>query len=394
MPLCVAIVLIVGFSVRLTREANPRGVNLELPDLRGLEAAFKTMQTGVPHLVTGGSTWKININGIKKAEAASASDWAAVRQSATWANANSTMADQIIMSLKNSGLLANSGSWQTTTNINGVSYKVKLQIGGACTACSNISSSAYTGTKNFSNRFKLWRASDGLDVLELLFDDVNSANTSNGILLTYRLQPLSQGATSDNQSLIVESYISGASPSRRQTYSWGARFWNSGSNASTSSDRGRVVLEEMTLGLQGGGMASGLCVRIAARTVAFTSGCGGPGAHYYALAYGQKTGSNFETTAKSGLALNTLTTNGTICGSNILKFGIFNGGGFVQDNLTSVPTGYPDPSVNGGYPGVTALFNKIDTTGSGAGLYDDFSKAKIDGLNTIDFHPSAEAPGF
>lgn len=392
-PLCVAIVLIIGFSVRLTREANPRGVNLELPDLRGIEAAFKTMQTGVPHLVTGGSTWKININGIRRAEAASASDWAAVRQSATWANANSTMADQIIMSLKNSGLLANSGSWQTTTNINGVSYKVKLQIGGSCTGCSNISSSAYTGTKNFSNRFKLWRASDGLDVLELLFDDVNTPNTANGILLTYRLQPLSQGATSDNQSLIVESYISGASPSRRQTYSWGARFWNSGSNATTSSDRGRVVLEEMTLGLQGGGMASGLCVRIAARTVSFNSACGN-GPHYYALAYGQKTGSNFETTAKSGLAFNTLTTNGTVCGSNILKFGIFNGGGFVQDNLTSVPTGYPDPSVNGGYPGVTALFNKIDTTGSGAGLFDDFSKTKIDNLNTIDFHPSAEAPGF
>ncbi|MCE9599306.1 MAG: hypothetical protein K8S54_15185 [Spirochaetia bacterium] len=392
-PVAAAVILVIGFSIRLTRESNPAGVNFNLPNIRGIEAAFQTMQTGVPHLVTGGSEWKVNIGGPRRTEAASASDWAGVRQSATWANANSTMADQIIMSLKNSGLLANSGAWQTTTVINGVSYKVKLQIGGACTGCSNITASAYVGNKTFANRFKIWRASDGLDVLELLFDDVSTPNTSNGILLTYRLQPLSQGATSDNPALIVESYISGASPSRKQTYSWGARFWNSGSNASTSSDRGRVVLEEMTLGLQGGGMATGLCVRIAARTISLTTGCG-TGAHYYALAYGQKTDSNFETTAKSGVALNTLTTGGTVCGLNVLKFGIFNGGGFVQDNLSSVPTGYPDPSVNGGYPGVTALFNKIDTTGSGAGTYDDFAKTRIDGLNTIDFHPSSEAPGF
>jgi len=298
--------------------------------------------------------------------------------------------------LKNGGLLANSNNLQTTTVINGVTYKLRLQTGGTCGApCTNQSSSAYSGTKSFTNRLKLWRSSDNLDVLELMFDDVNDPNSGDGVLLVYRLAVLSP-TVSDNSSLIVESYITGASPSRRQTYSWGAAFWLSGSSAATASDRGRVVLEEMTLGLKGGGTATGLCVKIAARTVSTTLACG-TGNYYYALAYGQKTGSNFETTAKSGVALGTLATGGTQCGANLLQFGIFNGQGFVADNLASgsVPSGYPDPSVNGGYPGVTSLFNEINTAGAGANGFDDMLQTKIDGLNTgVTFHPASEAPGF
>ncbi|MEQ9364955.1 MAG: hypothetical protein RIF32_11960, partial [Leptospirales bacterium] len=249
----------------------------------------------------------------------------------------------------------------------------------------------------FSHRFKLWRASDNLDVLEMLFDDIDSPATGDGVLLNYRLGAL-DGTLSDNNALIVESYISGASPNRRQTYSWGAAFNTTGTAAATTTDRGRGVLEEMTVGLKGGCTSSGaLCVRIAARTVSQTiTGCG-TGNFYYALAYGQKTATNFETTALSGLAVNTLATGGQICGVINLGFGTFNGSGFLADgqSASTVPNGFPDPSVNGGYPGVQALFNKINTSGAGAGGFDDLQKATLDGLNaSIAFHPASEAPGF
>lgn len=392
-----ACLVFVGFSIRVTKETSQSGAVVPLPDFSGVEAALKSMSTGVTHIQTTDGPWKLQVlPGAEPSHAASANDWLAVRQSATWANSNSNLADQIIVALKNGGLLANSNNLQTTTVINGVTYKLRLQTGGTCGApCTNQSSSAYSGTKSFTNRLKLWRSSDNLDVLELMFDDVNDPNNGDGVLLVYRLAILSS-TVSDNPSLIVESYITGASPSRRQTYSWGAAFWLSGSSASTASDRGRVVLEEMTLGLKGGGTATGLCVKIAARTVSTTLACG-TGNYYYALAYGQKTGSNFETTAKSGVALNTLATGGTQCGANLLQFGIFNGQGFVADNLASgsVPSGYPDPSVNGGYPGVTSLFSEINTAGAGANGFDDMLQTKIDGLNAgVTFHPASEAPGF
>ncbi|HNJ33232.1 MAG TPA: hypothetical protein PK881_03240, partial [Leptospiraceae bacterium] len=122
------------------------------------------------------------------------------------------------------------------------------------------------------------------------------------------------------------------------------------------------------------------------------------GNHYYALAYGQKTTSNFETTAQSGVALGSLATGGTVCGANILGIGIFNGGGFIQDGLSAstVPTGYPDPSAGaGGYPGVQTVFGKINTAPNGAGTYDDLTLATINGLNTtVTFHPTSDPPGF
>jgi len=396
------IVVLLGVSLRLTGSSHPGEVSVAVPDFRPLEAALRTMATGEVHIATA-SPWRIVLGGAEKANAAS-NHWAAVRQSATWANGNSNLADQLIMALKNTGLLNNASNLSTTTTINGVSYKIRLQTGGSCGAtCTGVSASAYRGagavTKNFTNRFKMWRASDNLDVLELMFNDVSTPNTSSGILLRYRLGVLNP-SLSDNPNLIVESYITGASPSRRQTYSWGAAFWTSGANAANSNDRGRVVLEEMTLGLTGGaGTAPGICVRIAARTVSTNFGCG-TGNYYYALAYGQKTGTNFETTAKSGAEVNSLATSGKFCPSFLggidLKFGTFNGSGFIADGQTSVPNGFPDPSTNGAYPGVTQLFSNVNAAPNGNGTYDDLTKATLDNLDTyIAFHPAnGESPGF
>ena len=391
-----AAIALFGFSLNIRQGAPAHGVAVPL-DLKGVEAAIQSMQTGHLHINTEPRR-HIVLAGQQPLNAAE-SHWGFVRQSALWANNNSNLADQIIMALKRAGLLDQTGTFTTTVAINGVNYKFKLEVGTCGATCNGITATAYSGTKNFTNRLKLWRASDNKDALELLFDDVNdlSGNT-NGILLTYRLGVL-DSAFSNNEDLIVESYISGASPDRKQTYSWGADFWLAPDpRAGRTSDRGRVVIEERTIGIKNQGPDdAGICVRIAARTVSFTSACG-TNNHYYALAYGQKTGGNLETTARSGLALGTLTTNGTVCGADILKYATFNTGGFIQDGLIvgSVPDGFPDPNVDGGYPGVTALFNLVGTNGR-SGIndsFDDLRKAKIDGLNAISFHPASEAPGF
>lgn len=393
-----ATIALFGFSLNIRQGAPAHGMAAPL-DLKGVEAAFQSMQSGHLHINTEPRR-HIVLAGQQPLSAAE-QDWGFVRQSALWANNNSNLADQIIMALKRAGLLNQMGTYKTTVAINSVNYKFKLEV-GTCVDCTGISATAYSGTKNFTNRLKLWRASDNKDALELLFDDVNdlSGNTS-GILLTYRLGVL-DSAFSNNEDLIVESYISGASPDRKQTYSWGADFWLAPDpRAGTTSDRGRVVIEERTIGIKNQGPDdAGICVRIAARTVSQTIPACNPasGHYYYALAYGQKTDGNLETTARSGAAYESLATSGAVCGYDYLHYATFNADGFIQDGLAvgSIPDGFPDPNVDGGYPGVEALFNLVGTNGrSGTNdSFDDLRQSKIDALNTISFHPASEAPGF
>ncbi len=393
--------ILFGVSVRVTDRDVTGKVSLPIPELQPIKDVFQAYRTGGTPVATRLTGKSVVFSAGPRKLSAAENNWAFVRQSATWANGNSSLADNLISALKTSGLISNNSttSIATTTVIGGVTYKLKLETNNSCnptTACQNVTASAYSGTKTFTNRFKLWRASDNKDALELLFDDVDNPATGDGVLLTYRLA-LFDVSSADNEDLVVESYISGASPSRRQTYSWGASFFNN-TSSTFNVDRGRVILEEMTIGLKGGGTSSGaLCVRIVARTASTTlSTLCGTGNYYYSLAYGQKVETNNETTALSGIAVNALPTNSTFCGFDILKYGTFNGAGFVADMLESagVPDGYPDPSVNGGYPGVTALFNKIGTAPNGTGTYDDTQKTTIDGLSTISFHPANESPGF
>lgn len=394
-----------GLSVYTSDSDVPGAITIPAPQIQPVADVIAAFRQGGHPVIVPNRQKRLIIGGPTKAHAGESS-WAFVRQSATWANGNSTLADNLITALKNAGLLSNSSASiiQTTTTIGGVSYKLKLETnnagGCATTGCVNLTSSAYPGNKTFKHRFKLWRASDNKDTLEMVFDDVNSPSTGNGVLLNYRLAVL-DSTLSNNEDMIVESYIFGAAPNRTQVYSWGAPFWTSGANAATTSDRGRVLLQEMTVGLQGGGTSSGaLCVSIVVRTVSQTiTGCG-TGNFYYSLAYGQKTASNFETTAQSGLYVNALTAgNRTICGFDILKNGQFNGGGFVADNLAdgNVIAGYPSASSGvGSYPGVTALFNKNGTDPNTANDHDDMTKTTIDtGITSrITFHPASEAPGF
>ncbi|MCB1174865.1 MAG: hypothetical protein KDK39_14940 [Leptospiraceae bacterium] len=392
-------ILLFGVSIHISRESRTGAITMSLPQIQPIKDVLETrFQGGTPVAVSSPHPWQLVVSGPRKAEAAESS-WSFVRQSATWANGNSTIADNLIVSLKNSGLLNTSSpsTIQTTSTISGVSYKIKLETNcSTAGACTGISSSAYTGTKDFSYRFKMWRASDNKDVLEMIFDDVNNPATGDGVLLSYRLAALDTSSAT-NEDLIVESYISGGAGSRRQTYSWGQAFHSTGSQASNTSDRGRVILEEMTIGLKGGGTSSGaLCVRVASRTVSTNFGCGS-GNYYYSLAYGQLNANSFETTALSGIRVGDMPASSTLCGADILKFATFNGSGFISDGLASsgIPGGFPDPSVNGGYPGVQALFNKLGTSGNGGNNgYDDTQKATLDSLNSISFHPVSEAPGF
>lgn len=323
-------------------------------------------------------------------KAAPEDNWLFVRQSVTWANSNSIIADEIISALKDAGLLSGAGgTTELTRNIGGVNYKIVIEIGApACVSCTGISSSSYIGTKDFTNRFKMWRASDDLEALEMLFDDP-AAIGANGILLNYRLAVVSP-QNSNNENLIIESYISGASPSRKQTYSWNQAIWVAPSEkASLTTDAGRVVLEEMTINLIGGATANGLGAKIAVRTNSVTTACG-TAPHYHTLAYHQKFDAPFETTALEGLALNAYPANTTLCGFDIVKFGIFDQGGFVNDNLTSltIPTGYPDPSA---VYGVQAEFDKIGTAPGGTGSYDDLQKTTLDALS-LSFRSANDPP--
>lgn len=323
-------------------------------------------------------------------KAAPEDNWLFVRQSVTWANSNSIIVDQIISAIKDAGLLGGAGGRSEATRlIGGVNYKIVLEVGApACVSCTGISSSAYTGTKNFTNRFKMWRAADDVEALELLFDDPDNIG-ANGILMNYRLAVISP-ENSNNEDLIIESYISGASPSRKQTYSLNQPIWVAPSeNAALTADAGRVVLEEMTINLVGGGVANGLGAKIAFRTVS-QAACGG-GPLYYTLAYHQKIDAPFETTALEGLAPNAYPVSTTLCGADIVKFGIFDENGFVSDNLTSleIPSGYPDPS---DVYGVQSEFDKIGLVpAGGTGSYDDLQKTSLDSLS-IAFRSANDSP--
>lgn len=385
-----------GVSLRIGRNPERGAVWITLPTLQPVFDALRAREIGGRPVAFAPARDGIILSGPRRASAAEDS-WLFVRQSATWANGNSNLADGLIVSLKNTGLLGNTGNFQTTTVINGVTYKLKLQTNcaGSVTECQNLASSAYTGNKTFDHRIKFWRASDNLAVLEMLFDDVENPATGDGVLLAYRLGALDP-TLSDNSDLIVESYISGGAPSRKQTYSWSEPFWLSGPNAVITTDRGRVILEEMTIGLKGGGLSPGLCVKIVARTNNISlGGICGAGQFYYSVAYGQKTEGNLETTALSGWANGTIAATPLQCGLSLLQHGIFNGGGFVADALTTatLPAGYPESNVAGSYNGVSALYDETDASPVVVGdHHEDLTVGAMNGLSIT--LPNSDAPGF
>lgn len=254
-----------GFSVRLNeRDSEKKSFSLSLPSFSPFIILAEGYLNGHEPWILLNDPNRITISGPEKTRALTEDQWLFVRQSTTWANNNSTVVDKILSSLKKSGILAKTGTFtKSDLVINGITYKMKVESGN-CTSC-NVSSTTYTGSKTFRNRFKMWRSSDNKEALELLFDSAESIGAS-GVLLNYRLGVIGP-ENSNNEELIVESYIFGSSPSRKQTYTWNAPFWIAPSEkALTTSTAGRVVLEEMSFGLVGGGTVSGLGETIVALT--------------------------------------------------------------------------------------------------------------------------------
>ncbi|MBE7438060.1 MAG: hypothetical protein HS115_06350 [Spirochaetales bacterium] len=384
------VALFFSFSIRLVKD-DSSGKGLPLPVFSDQMARLLAAAGGQLFIRTNPGDFTLVIGSLEKLMAAE-NAWGFVRGSAQWANNNSIFADNIIVSLKNSGLLKNSGTISFSgLNINGTSHKLKLITGNDIA----VSSSAYTGTKTFSNRLVIWNASD-TKVFELLFDDISSSS-GDGVLMNYRMCSLDPSIC-DNSNVIVESYISGSAGSRRQTYSWGAQLK---SDNTFSTDRGRVFVNEMPITLASGSVTNNaICVRIvtrmtfAAAPTSISANCTNAGSYYYAMGYGQRTDAGLEATALFSFTFNAIDSNttneGNVCGSaHTLRHGIFNAGGFVQDGVTaaSIPATYPQSAAL-----ITNNFSKTGAAGDGgAGGYDDTQKTTIDNLSAITFR-SADTP--
>ena len=285
--------------------------------------------------------------------------WGFVRQSATWGDANSQIVDQLLVSLLNSGLLQQTGTFtDTSSTINNQSMTIKLTTGGSFPVST---ASSFSGTLTFSKKFEIWRNSDNAKALELFFDEATALGT-NGVLMYYQLNVLAPDEF-NGDDVVVESYTFESSEGRKQTYSWsgGAIVANG------SGEAGRVILEEMD-----GGTV--FCFKAVVKMSGTLNWCPGSNNEYYSLGYTQRLGGSGETTAKFGYTDNNVDNVGQLCASsNTLIYGLFNSSGFVSDGNSSVSTDYPATTR------VDGLFGELNT--AGAGTWDDSQKATIDGLN-------------
>jgi len=322
------------------------------------------------------------------------SDWGFVRQSATWARGNSSLADNLITGLKNSGLLSQSATFtRSGIGMGSISATIRLTPSANTVitgdGAGNTGAASLVGSKTFSHKFDAWRSSDNAKVLELFFDDPDSVD-NDGALLYYNLHLLNPAVFTGN-SAVVESYSFGSPGALKQTYSWSNGPLISGGG----SDKGRVVLNEVFSGTQ-------LCFRSVIKTN-FTINCGGTNLVYYTLAYMTKTTGANETTARFGIGTGPsgaqAGTGGTadgICGSaNARNYGLFSVGGFIGDGYAAanIPASYPaantsSPSYGGSPPHVDNAFSRTGIVAGGAGDYEDTSATRMDALN-VQFKSSA-----
>ena len=332
----------------------------------------KTYRIDVPTVL------RFDFSGVKEAQAAE-SAWGGVRQSVTWANNNGALIDSILTSLNNIGFFAwPDGTTLTRVNVTMGTFTAKILLNrGSTTSDYTISCSACGTTKGFKNRFVIWRNSDNEPAMELYFNDYGDTS-GNGAIVIYRTKILNPDQFNGNDTY-VESWVTGTSGSRRQTYSWRGGPLISGG----VTDRARVFLEEMDSGAL-------LCVKAvvqltstAAAEFSSITGCTNTPL-YYAVAYGQKTASPFETTAKVALWYDNDTNYGTagkICDfSHSFDYGLFNGNGFIEDGVSSanIPTGFRAASY------IDTLMSEIDATSTS---YEDLRRTTVTGLGAgnIDF---------
>ncbi|MCW7481118.1 LIC_12337 family protein [Leptospira kanakyensis] len=329
-----------------------------------------------------GEAIHLGIGSEKLWSATSADNWGFVRQSATWARGNSGIIDSLILALKNAGYFNNPDSARvdvlSNVNLSGIgSSTLTIKIN---TPSTNISSTAYTGTKSFKHFMEIKKTGASVPSLQLFFDDPNTTLGNNGALVYYKLVDFGNPQFANVGDVITESYTGNDSiyGTKFQTYTWR----NGPENASWISKHGRVVLTEVDAGRQ-------LCFRSVVR-LTFTKlkeinpagatgldslksacntaqGTGSSDQIYYVLAYMQKFDLPFQTTAKATFTMSTARPE-TICNLPAssfsgakLSYGIFNINGYVTDQLTAaeVPADYPSPTVGGSdFMSVDEAFNR------------------------------------
>ncbi|MCB1179022.1 MAG: hypothetical protein KDK36_15660, partial [Leptospiraceae bacterium] len=326
----------------------------------GISIKFKiTEDNKKENLLKSLSNLKIEIGGLEELKAGTSSSWAFVRGSATWGRSNSTLVDGILKGLQDSGIFTRISSGelvvpnQTLSSGVSVTYRVKINEN-----VTGLSSTAYSGTKDFSHRFEIWKTGDNsAPILQMFFSSTTSTGT-NGVLLYYNLSKINPTTFGTATSAVVESYTSGTTGNMAQTYSWK----NGPEDSTWISKNGRVIIRQMNSGAE-------ICVRTVVELNRGTTGIGTnldtlcatsnsvnntSNKLFYTLAYVQKTTSPFYTVAKAGLVKKEaapIKNKTTFCGysssvSSALpaSYGLFDQNGFVSDGATTVPSGYPATS--------------------------------------------------
>ncbi|WP_411821932.1 LIC_12337 family protein [Leptospira sp. 'Mane'] len=318
---------------------------------------------------------------------AASDSWGFVRGSATWARGNSNLLDQVIAGIKNQGLLNTTGTFSSPVTVSGmgsVTLRLKLKIDSAA-----ITSTAYNGTKIFSNTFEIIKSGSSIPSLQLFFDSAETLEGNDGALMYYKLSEIDPVKFGSAPNAMVESYSFVKSGIKKQTYTWAG----GPKNNSWPSDNGRVTLDEIT-------SLGQLCFRsvvrmdldalIAINPASATSinnlktVCGGS-IVYYNLAYMQNFAAPFYTTAKMGVTSNAQAGNDTICNfaGSSLTYGLFDENGFVSDKTSvgNVPSGYPSPNL--GTWNVDSAFLRTGT-GYTSEAHDNTSASYIDSLSTTE----------
>lgn len=294
---------------------------------------------------------------IAAGEAKNPERWALVRRAATWTRQAALAVEKVLVPAVQSGALARAETYTAQSQVLGdQTYTIRLTVG----ADESLTSTAYQGTKQFSHRFEAWRAADKAKALELFFDDPKAAQNDGALAF---FSPKALGAKDyAGDAIVVESYLSGAAPARRQTLTWTGGALVAGG----FDDRGRVILEDVDLG-------AALAFKSVQRFLKADL-CPGVGDDYATLAFIQTFARKNEATATFGLANDGLPNGSQACGlNNEHAFGLFDTSGFLKDGQAAPSETYPRADR------VRQLITSLSMTPQSPG--DDARKATLDAFD-------------
>jgi hypothetical protein len=282
--------------------------------------------------------------------------------------------DSILLSLKNSGILGYSGSFDFTTPDG---YKIRLNTGFSA----NVSTVAYGSRGPYQNSFEVWRASDNLKLLELFFGSV--ANPAQGvgvaaIWMPGRIDPVNNGGTG-----MVECVTTGGSVNGTMICTLTGGPWDA---------TGTGVFNTILVKAVASSSAGTISVKaLAQRTDQTPFDCAGGNADIYALAFISKTATPHQTTGMWGINDNSIA--GTLClAANGFNYSYYNTGvnaGASDSSQYFVREGSP-PMNDSAYPSdaaVDSLLNEMATATD-----TDMTMAKVRTVSVVDFNNPINAP--